>query len=941
MTDSDTQRPRIPEVPKRSPKAKKPYALVAVVIVLLIAVAVLGGLDFAKSGTSAAPSVIGAQPLATVGQPYALSMYTGKFTSASVNFGDNTTTQVNYTGVDGIQVEHTYSAAGKYLVQYSVDKSGTVYANNGSLIAVQAVTSSTPDTASQGFDQIIVQNSSKMLVNNGSDVFSPGATITTLVGYYASPVNTSYVVYAQTAVVLLNDKFVSSYSVPYTFSSGKYSVSPDAQYLNITNASSGMYTVVVKTYSAVINGTTGAVDTSVPTSVNYYYLDIGVYKSGGLYVPPKTTSTLVDVNQGEGAYRTLDQAISSDVVSNQILQNTEMSLVMYNGNSTSQFEPMLASQVPSAANGGINTNYANYSVTSPWGQTYQVHVKPYENYTFHIRSNATWQNGQPVTAWDAEYSFARAFIFIGDSPANTIATLASLFLPNGNNTNTFWNITQNMTVDNQTNNITLHFQHQVSPAQVLGLLTGGGNTFVESASWIASQATPQQPALKWSAAGFAAYKAQGNAVDFNKNLQTNLFSDGPYQILYQVASSAVVLVKNPYFTAPGPWYPVPSIDEVVVEYIQKTSTRYLDLLSNSAQIGGISTTDWNLVQNLQNKNGANAISVPSPGMLWFEFNANVNMTYLNSLYPGQANMPSTLFTILPIRQAFAYAMDYQNFIEQDVGNAVYGATFSQLYAGVMSPGIFGAQNISELNKTTAGVPYYDLALAAHYWQLGVKIYNQYYTAEPSKQITNTSSGYQYEGKPLVIPMFYQTGFPAYKAAMGTWITALQTFMTGVQFPIDQVTISQEVGYLAYGTNPMPVAWFGWITNTAYPTSVLLPIAYPGQGSSFTYPDAFTPAFFNNQTGNNPTYNATQAGILQSMIDEYNNGSAAFQTSDALNWFHQMNDNLINMTMYVWMGQLYSQFVLSSHINLPLFEKYNTNPLTTSSPDIYFNGVSYS
>ncbi len=923
---------------RRPDGEKKPYVWIAVIVVLIVIIGFLGISDLTKPAVSVTPSVIGASGLTNVGEPYALSLYSGKFTNATVFFGDNTSKTVNYTGVNGLQVDHTYNVVGLYLIYYTINM-GTVYNDSTDLIPVQAVSTVTPSQESQGFDQIIAKDSSTMLVNNESDVFSPGANITTIVGYYAAPTNTSYQVYYQQVVLIHNDKYISSKSIDYSYSNGKYGVVPGQQYYNISDASSGIWTILVNTYTGVVNSN-GNINKSVPVEINQYYLDIGVFKDGGLYSAPSVVSTLVDVNAGEGPYTTLDQATSSGVVNIELLQNLEQTLVMYNGSSTSQFEPMLASQVPSTSNGGINTNYANYTVTDPWGTTYAVHIKPYENYTFHIRSNASFQNGQRVTAWDVEYSFARALIFIGDSPANLISTFAQFYLP-GNSavTNTFWNITQNMTVDNATNNITFHLQNSYSPSLILGIFSSGFDVFTESASWIASEATPQQPALQWSPAGFAAYKPQGNAGDYNINLETNVLSDGPYEISYQIPSSAVILVKNPYFTPPGPWYPSPSIGKVVVEFVQKTSTRYLDMLSDNAQIAGISSTDWNLVQTLESKGIATAINTPSPTILWYEFNANIDTTLLDSLYPG-ANVPPTLFTILPIREAFAYAMNYQYFINYQVGNAVYHTNFSQLYAGALPTGMQDAQSIAQLNQTTTGVPYYNVTLATNYWKEGINIYNSYFASDTSKQIKTDSAGdYIYNGKPLTIPIFYQSGFPAYKAAAGTWGTTLSSIIPGSSYPIVEVTIGEELGYLAYGQNPMPIAWFGWITSTSYPTSNLLPIAYPGPASDYAYPDSFAPSFFTNSTVN-PTPNATQAAIMVKMIDEYNNGSSALNPSVAKMWFDEMNENLVNMTMYVWLGQSENTYILSTHINLNYFERYNTNPLTTANPGIYFNGVAY-
>lgn len=935
----------------RSPRSrgsqKKPYAWIAVVVVLLVVVGYLGATDIFHSTSSVVPSVIGAGSLATVGQPYTMSLYTGKFTNATVNFGDNTTTLVNYTGTNGIQVQHTYGAFGNYLVQYSVNAGGKQYNNTHALISVKAITTSTPAEVSQGFAQVLVANSSTMLVNNESNVFSPGANVVTSVGYYAAPSNTSYSVYSQSVVLLQNDKYVKTYSLPYFYNATAkaYQVPPSQTYFNISSASSGIYTVIVETDSGVLTSA-GAVNQSFPTYTNYYYLDIGVFTNGGIFSAQSLSSTLTDVNSGLGPYPSLNQAVISDGISIGIVQNLEQTLVMYDGNSTNTFVPMLASAVPTVANGGVNNNYNNYTVNAPWGTSYNVQIKPYENYTFHIRQNATWQNGQPVTAWDAEYSMALSLLFIGSSPSNVWSPFGSLILPAGNAavTDTFWNITQNLTVDNASQTITFHFQHPLPPLEVLGRLAGG-NAFIESAAFIASKATLQQPALRWSPAGFAAYKSQGSASNYNTALQTNVLADGPYMISYQVPSSAMVLVKNPYFTSPGPWYPLPSINTVVTEFITEPSTIYSDLLSKQAQIGSLSSSNWNLVENLVKAGIDKTIVAPTNGQNWFLFNANVNTTIMDSLYPG-TNMPATLFTVLPVRQAFAYAMNYQYFLDYQIGNKVYNSTFSQLYAGILPSTMIGAQSINDLNKTTTGVPYYNVVKATQLWQEGVNIWNTYFPSTPSQQIikeennSGTYAGdYTYNGKPLSVPIFATTGQDAYMAAAGTWGNTLGSIIPGATFPVIQATLSEEVGYAGNPiTNPMPIEQLAINAPVTYPSTTAIVMAKPG--GVHLKSASFSPEFFTDSS-KNPTTNSTQASIMNTMVNLSVAANDAINESLAIPLYRSLNENLVNMSFYVWMGITYSTWIVSSNINVNEFTQINTNPLTTLVPQLYFNGVSYS
>ena len=62
------------------------------------------------------------------------------------------------------------------------------------------------------------------------------------------------------------------------------------------------------------------------------------------------------------------------------------------------------------------------------------------------------------------YSMVRTILFNSGEPGTT-GWIQSQYLLPGNyyDTNTFWNITQNITVDNATNNITFHFQEPMEP----------------------------------------------------------------------------------------------------------------------------------------------------------------------------------------------------------------------------------------------------------------------------------------------------------------------------------------------------------------------------------------------------------------------------------------------------------------------------------------------
>jgi ABC-type transport system substrate-binding protein len=91
-----------------------------------------------------------------------------------------------------------------------------------------------------------------------------------------------------------------------------------------------------------------------------------------------------------GDIDTLDPALSYDTASGEIIQNVYETLVFYDGESTDKFVPQLATEVPTVENGGISAD----------GMTY----------TFKIRPDVKFHNGDVMTPTDIAYSFQRGLL---------------------------------------------------------------------------------------------------------------------------------------------------------------------------------------------------------------------------------------------------------------------------------------------------------------------------------------------------------------------------------------------------------------------------------------------------------------------------------------------------------------------------------------------------
>ena len=690
---------------------------------------------------------------------------------------------------------------------------------------------------------------------------------------------------------------------------------------------------IMKIYAGAVtsNIENGGIDNSEGIFSTTTYLDVPVFKGANLLSTSSSSSFLVHTEAASGTgYLALDPALAQDSGSEELQMNTLQSLVVPMGSSSTQFANLLASKLPTIANGGINNNYVNYTVTPPWGKPYKVSVEPYQNYTFNIRANATWQNGQPVTAWDALYSFARVLLYDAE-PATTPGYLFAPSLLPGNylTSNTFWNITQNITVNNNTNNVTFHFQHPVSPVVVNEIFSGPGS-YIVNPNWLIQHGD----GLPWNSMGFLKYKSSGAPINWNPFVTHNTFADGPYMIQYQQVGSEAVIVKNPKFVSPGPWFPAPAIKRVEVQYISDQSTIYLELHSKQSQISTIPTNSWSEAELLNSSGIDTWVQYPTLLIYPAFINAHVAASTLSRIV-SNANLPPAFFSSIYARKALAYAFNYQYFLNNQLNNPSYkGVTFGIATAGILQKGLSVSENISQLNASTGGqVPYFSLAKAKSYWDMFMKY-------DASKLgIVNGPNGPTYNGAPLVIPVFVQKSFPAGSTGVTTWSSEISKFIPNAKLLPVAMPIGQIIGYFIQRPNPMPIWIAGWAPENANAYGNIEPLAAPNNGGQIMPADSFLPSWFTNSS--NPLQNQQQANNMTEMLKLYNNSQSTSIQSTINSDFIQMNNIYVNMTVNLYLTQIVDQWVVAKNLNLKQMAHFDENPVLNAYNILYYNWVSFS
>ncbi len=328
-----------------------------------------------------------------------------------------------------------------------------------------------------------------------------------------------------------------------------------------------------------------------------------------LQAPTPTPKTLTYYSQYDVS--TLDPADAYDSGSFIPIQNSYDTLLSYPLTTISEFAPALATEVPTIANGGISSD----------GLTY----------TFHLRQNVKFSNGDPFTADDVVYTFQRVIRMNG--PSSGVA----------------WIDTQDLNVSSIT---------KVDTYTVQFKLTHVFNPFLQTL------ATAEPNAI----VDHAAVEANGGIVNGQDNswMTNNTVGTGPYMVQSWTRGQQIVMVRNPYYWGPsgGARY-----DRVVMLLNVLPSTAISAARSGDATIADIPFTQ---AASLSNATNVNVIVSPVPRTYMVGFDINSTHTFM-------ANAS--------VRQALSWAFPYDTVISnafQGYASPLNGPVPKQIYLGTES-----------------------------------------------------------------------------------------------------------------------------------------------------------------------------------------------------------------------------------------------------------------
>lgn len=891
MTQS--KEPRTSNSPSRKPSLKLAIAVIVVVVIVVLG-ATIYVVTRPQQPSTTTLSASASSLTVSVNQTltFSATVTGGTPSQVTFNFGDGTTfagvqSSGNYTA------SHSYLSPGIYLVTVNATVKGSVIDNLDNIIQVTVNPQTLPPSVASESTQAAILTSTQLYTVGstveltGASFESPGAANWTI-GYFMwdfgnGVSHTDYAIQNTSNGQFLSDNVTSIYNT-----SGVYPLS-----LGIITFNSSGYTPI--TYNST--GSTFSyyplsdLSTILASPTNYlnntYFRTIVVGKAGQTLKIANASSstslkTLTEVEVAPGGPSTFDPPIAVDVYSLEALQNVYEPLVEYNGSSNT-IVPVVASQVPTVANG----------LESPNGLTY----------TFHIRQGQKFSNGDPVTAWDVYTSIIRDLLFTQGVPYTEGYLLAADLLPGGGYAQgalSYQNITNAITVNNNTQIVTFHLL--IPDLTFLQRFASLWGVQIMDYNWLVSHGQN----ITFTPAGFEYYQQFGNQANYNDYVRYHMMGSGPYMVGSYILGQSILYVPNPNFV------PIPGIaqfnktpnENVQVYYLSSSETALLMLKNGQANIvTGLPSADFPTLLSMKNQGKITMHSFPSSEVWYYVYNFNINETTLRT-FGSQYSVPYNYFANPYVRLAFSYAYNYTNYLENILGNSLYSINFGTPISGAIPYGMPGYQSASQLKN----VPYYNLSLASQYM--------------------NESGNYSTK---VNIPIIVWSGDTTDYTGASMWAQALHQMDPNIQATPLYVPLGTVIGYAAPAINPMPIYLIGWISPWNYPTAFFNFLNLNAtNGGSFPPADGIN---YNDLVSWGYTSEAQQWRELNNLTVEATNSQ---NLTIAIGYYKQAEQLATNLSLYTFLYQTNMIYITTPNVKGMSLE---FNVIANNGGQLFYNDLS--
>lgn len=344
------------------------------------------------------------------------------------------------------------------------------------------------------------------------------------------------------------------------------------------------------------------------------------------YTPPPTTPDPdADIVNADiftmatiGFPDSLDPAYGYDTASGESVQLVYETLIAFDGASTSDFVPGLATE---------------WTVSED-GMTYR----------FHIRTGITFHNGNPLTPSDVEYSFERGMVQdYGAGPQwMFFEPLLGIFTSGGLALET---ITNTVEVDGEWVQFNL-----IAPYEpFIQILAGPWGSIVDEEWCIANG--------DWDGTE-ASYAALNNPDAGASPLQFIMNGTGPFALeVWNPGVDISFLRFDDY------WQGAANFERVLIKTVDEWSTRKLMLLNGDIDYAYVPGTNFAEMEGAEGLTILTSLPSANIDSFFFQMDISPNSTFVGSGELDGDGIPLDFFTDLDVRNGFSYAFDFGTYIQ--------------------------------------------------------------------------------------------------------------------------------------------------------------------------------------------------------------------------------------------------------------------------------------
>ncbi|MGC9071082.1 MAG: ABC transporter substrate-binding protein [Acidilobus sp.] len=689
-------------------------------------------------------------------------------------------------------VEVSFEHPGRYLIYYEVFEDGALKGSSQTNLVQLLVTPPALNETLGAFISIPVIAP----INTSEPIISVGQKLELSAGFLQPPTGTNMTVkeyiwnLGNGTVLKVPSINATGYAIQewLTGSGNVTYLQPKENPISITFDRAGLYAVALTIVTEnITSGKTYNYTSYYTVAVSSQSEQFALFKP---LVSIPNPSTIVVAENVPGGPFSFDPAIDYETVGFEVIDNIFSSLLIYDGPYTDDFLPMAAEYIPTVGNWTNVTDRYTYGAISP----------NYTVYVFKVRPNLKAANGDPITAYDVWYSLVRDVLCAGGVPSTRGWILAQYLIPNytpftfvvtaPNDTQGAEEIINAITYDNTSNTVTFHLIEPVRPQVFFTALAEAWGPGILDAKWLESVGDGinftglYDNNMTQLAEALYQYEQTCNEWDYNKAVQWDPLGTGPYYIAAYTPGQSIVLRPNPYWPSNIPYIPKPNVT-VIIYWVKDPETAYEMFASGQADIiVNLPNSFMPLIEQLESEGQAKVYEFPSLLEEFFGFDLNISESLLHQINPA-FNVPPWYFANPLVREAFAYAFNYTQYINSIVGNERYHFNFGSPYCGALIQGL----DIYIPPSQLTGCPTFNLTYA--------------------KELLEESGFYNMS---VTFPIIVEDGDTTGFTAAEMWAQSLHNIDPNVNAVPTYLPWAVMLSYWVPGMNPMAIWNSGYVAD---------------------------------------------------------------------------------------------------------------------------------